>query len=77
MVLHRWLVLVVASAGFLAAGDRVGAEEASGLGQPSNQIGLVHDHKPVKYAGHVRMSFAASDAKLTEGLDRIARFLGA
>ena len=53
MVLHRWLVLVVASAGFIAAGDLVGAEEASGLGQPSNQIGLVHDHEPVKYAGHV------------------------
>ena len=53
MVLHRWLVVVVASAGLIAAGDRVGAEEASGLGQPSNQIGLVHDHKPVKYAGHV------------------------
>ena len=27
--------------------------------------------------GHVRMSFAASEEKLTEGLDRIARFLGA
>jgi aspartate aminotransferase len=26
--------------------------------------------------GHVRMSFAASEEKLTEGLDRIARFLG-
>ena len=26
--------------------------------------------------GHVRMSFAASDSKLTSGLDRIARFLG-
>jgi aspartate/methionine/tyrosine aminotransferase len=25
--------------------------------------------------GHVRMSFAASEEKLTEGLDRIARFL--
>jgi hypothetical protein len=53
MVLHRWLVLVVASAGFIVAADRVGAEEASGLGQPSNQIGLVRDHEPVKYAGHV------------------------
>jgi aspartate aminotransferase len=27
--------------------------------------------------GHVRMSFAASEEKLNEGLDRIARFLGA
>jgi aspartate aminotransferase len=27
--------------------------------------------------GHARMSFAASEAKLTAGLDRIARFLGA
>jgi aspartate aminotransferase len=26
--------------------------------------------------GHARMSFAASEAKLTAGLDRIARFLG-
>ena len=26
--------------------------------------------------GHVRMSFAASEEKLTIGLDRIARFLG-
>ena len=27
--------------------------------------------------GHVRMSFAAAEEKLTAGLDRIARFLGA
>ena len=26
--------------------------------------------------GHVRMSFAASEEKLTAGLDRIARFIG-
>ena len=53
MVLHRWFVLVVASAGFIAAGDQAGADEALGSGQPSNQIGLVHDHEPVKYEGYV------------------------
>ena len=26
--------------------------------------------------GHVRMSFAASEEKLVEGIDRIARFIG-
>ena len=53
MVLNRWLLLVVASVGFIAAADWVGAEEALGSGQPANQIGLVHDHDPVKYAGYV------------------------
>ena len=53
MVLNRWLLLVVASVGFIAAADWVGAEEALGSGQRANQIGLVHDHDPVKYAGYV------------------------
>ena len=53
MVLNRWLLLVVASVGFIAAADSVGAEEALGSGQPAHQIGLVHDHEPVKYEGYV------------------------
>lgn len=55
MLLHRWFVLVVvfASVGLTAAVDSVAAEEAAGSGQPSNQIGLVKDHEPLKYAGHV------------------------
>jgi hypothetical protein len=52
---HRSLALfiIVSLVGFTAAEGRIGAEEASDLGQPSNQIGLVHDHEPVKYAGYV------------------------
>jgi hypothetical protein len=46
-------VILFASLGFTAIVGRVAAEEAKGLGQPSNQIGLVKDHDPVKYAGHV------------------------
>ena len=45
--------ILIASSGFTAVAGRVAAEEAKALGQPSNQIGLVHDHDPVKYAGHV------------------------
>jgi hypothetical protein len=52
---HRLLApfIIVSAVGFAAAEGRIAAEETPGLGQPSNQIGLVHDHEPVKYAGHV------------------------
>jgi hypothetical protein len=55
MLLHRWLVLVVvvASVGIAAAVHGVAAEEAVGSGQPSNRLGLVKDHDPVKYVGDV------------------------
>ena len=55
MLLHRWLVLVmvVASTGFTAGAGRVAAQEPGGSGQPSSQIGLVKDHKPVTYEGYV------------------------
>ena len=51
----RWLVSVTAvvALGSLMAAEPVVAVEARVLGQPSNQIGLVHDHEPVKYAGYV------------------------
>ena len=45
--------ILIASLGFTAVAGRVAAEEAKALGQPANQIGLVHDHDPVKYAGYV------------------------
>ncbi len=45
--------IAIASLGFTAITSRVAAEEANGSGQPSNQIGLVHDHDPVKYSGYV------------------------
>ena len=55
MRLQRWLVLVavIASAGFTTDVGRVAAQEPDGSGQPAHQIGLVHDHEPVKYAGYV------------------------
>ena len=51
----RWRVSVVAivALGSLGAAESVVAVEAKDSGQPSNQIGLVHDHEPVKYAGYV------------------------
>lgn len=52
--IRRFLfAILVASLGFAAGVGRLVAEEATALGQPSNQIGLVHDHDPVKYAGYV------------------------
>lgn len=45
--------VLIASLGVAASTGRVAAEEAKGSGQPSNQIGLVQDHDPVKYAGYV------------------------
>jgi hypothetical protein len=45
--------ILIASLGFAASAGQVAAEEANGSGQPANQIGLVHDHDPVKYAGYV------------------------
>jgi hypothetical protein len=45
--------IVVGLVGFVAAGGRIAAEETPGLGQPANQIAMVKDHTPVKYAGHV------------------------
>jgi hypothetical protein len=55
MPLHRWFVLVVivTSVGVAAAVEGVAAEAAVGSGQPSNRLGLVKDHDPVKYVGDV------------------------
>jgi hypothetical protein len=52
---NRWflLAMVAASVAFVAPTQWAAAEEAPAMGQPSNQIGLVHDHDPVKYAGYV------------------------
>lgn len=54
----RWFasVIVAALVAFTAAAERAGADEAVGSGQPSHQIGSVHDHKPVKYEGYVLSS---------------------
>ncbi|MBL6831559.1 MAG: hypothetical protein ISQ70_09085 [Pirellulales bacterium] len=52
--IHRFVfAILIASLGVAATAGRVPAEEAKGPGQPANQIGLVHDHDPVKYAGYV------------------------
>jgi hypothetical protein len=52
--IHRFVfAILIASLGVAATAGRVAAEEAKGSGQPANQIGLVHDHDPVKYAGYV------------------------
>ena len=52
--IHRFVfAILITSLGFTAIAGRVAAEEAKGSGQPANQIGLVHDHDPVKYAGYV------------------------
>ena len=55
MPLHRCFIstVVVALVGFVTAVDHVAAADAAGAGQPSNRIGLVKDHDPVKYAGEV------------------------
>jgi hypothetical protein len=45
--------ILIAAMGFGATAGQVAAEEANGSGQPANQIGLVHDHDPVAYAGYV------------------------
>ena len=45
--------ILTAFLGVAASAGWVAAEEAPISGQPSNQIGLVHDHDPVKYAGYV------------------------
>jgi hypothetical protein len=45
--------VLIASLGFTATTGRVAAEEAKGSGQPSNQIGLVKDHKPVNYVANL------------------------
>ena len=71
MASNRWLVsvIIVTLVGFAAAVDRAAAEETPGSGQPSNQIGLVKDHAPVKYVGNVLYfvdgKFAGQD-KLTQ-----------
>ena len=52
--LHRFVFpILTAFLGVAASAGWVAAEEAPISGQPSNQIGLVHDHDPVKYAGYV------------------------
>ncbi len=71
MVSNRWLVsvVIVTLVGFAAAVDQAAAAEAPGSGQPSNQIGLVKDHAPIKYVGNVLYfvegKFAGQD-KLTQ-----------
>jgi hypothetical protein len=47
------LAAVVAWGVFVAPTQWAAADEAPAMGQPSNQIGLVHDHDPVAYAGYV------------------------
>ena len=55
MASFRWLasVTAVVALGSLITAEQVAAVEANAAGQPSNQIGLVHDHEPVKYEGYV------------------------
>ena len=56
MLFYRWLAVlfaVIASIAFTADAGRVAAQEPAGSGQPSNRIGLVKDHEPVKYEGYV------------------------
>lgn len=52
---RRWLRLLMAGASvtLAATSNPTVAEDLADAGQPAHQIGLVHDHDPVKYAGYV------------------------